>query len=65
MKCPACGNTDEQQRIGPPDEQAGPTGYRCDKCGRLYPAPVETMQHDFDDILDRLEQLREIGRAHV
>ena len=38
MKCPDCGDTETQQRLGAPDGQPDHDGYRCARCGRLYAA---------------------------
>jgi transposase-like protein len=41
MKCPDCGDTQDQIRLGPADAPAEHSGYRCPRCGRLYAVPTE------------------------
>lgn len=53
MKCPACGNNDQQSRIGPTSEQREQLLYRCSACGRLY-----TIEADLVELIDRLDELK-------
>ena len=41
MKCPECGDVDQQGRIGSGQEPAELSCYRCSKCGRLYTVPAD------------------------
>lgn len=40
MKCPNCGDTEQQRSLPAGEERSDPIGYRCAVCGRLYLVPV-------------------------
>jgi transposase-like protein len=58
MKCPDCGDAEQQERLGPDSQLLGHTGYRCPKCGRLYVVPT-----DIADLTHRLAEMK--ARLHV
>ena len=42
MKCPNCGDTQQQRSLAAAEERSAPIGYRCAVCGRLYQVPAVT-----------------------
>lgn len=75
MKCPDCGDTEQQEWLGSDNEAASQARYRCPKCGRLYsvPADIAGLTHHLSEMKARLHFLglemgslaRQIGAAHA
>jgi len=58
MKCPECGDTQDQKPLGP-GEPTGHSGYRCSHCGRLYTIPT-----DVANLTQRLAEMKATLHAH-
>lgn len=64
MKCPDCGDSEQQERLGSDTQAAGQARYRCRTCDRLYsvPADIADLTHYLAEMKAQFHALgREMG----